>query len=234
MTSDDFTAPAVLSPEDDPGLHIRRRGMMLILSSPSGAGKSTIARRILAVDPQMTVSVSCTTRECRPGEVDGVDYNFITAERFEELVQQDAFLEHANVFGNRYGTLKEPVQEALRLGKDVLFDIDWQGTQQLSEHARGDLVTIFILPPAKAELQRRLMARAQDSDEIIARRMAKANDEISHYFDYHYVIINHNLERSIETALTIIRAERQKRRRLVGLADFVRRLQAEPDLPIVR
>jgi guanylate kinase len=199
---------------------------MLVLSSPSGAGKTSIARRLLRSDPNVTMSVSVTTRPQRAGEVDGRDYSFISEEAFESLIAEGALLEYATVFGNHYGTPRRPVMQALEAGRDVLFDIDWQGTQQLGEMARDDLVSVFILPPSAAELERRLRARAQDSDDVIARRMAKAASEMSHWREYEYVIVNHDLDRSVEDVVAILRAERLKRARLSGLTELVRDLQA--------
>ena len=204
---------------------IRRRGLLFVLSSPSGAGKSTISRRLLEGNPLLSMSVSATTRPPRPGEVDGVHYQFVDHARFAAMVAAGEFLEHATVFGNRYGTPREQVTAKLRNGQDVLFDIDWQGTQQLAESARDDLVSVFILPPSGAELERRLRSRAQDSAEVIARRMAKANDEMSHWAEYDYVIVNDDLEISVARVRAILAAERLKRRRQSGLADFVKALQ---------
>jgi guanylate kinase len=205
---------------------IPRRGLMLVLSSPSGAGKSTISRALLADDDRLELSVSVTTRAPRPGEVEGVHYRFLSVEAYKALADQDGLLEHARVFDNFYGTPRRPVEAALRAGRDILFDIDWQGTQQVAEKARADLVSIFILPPNVAELERRLKARAQDSDEVVARRMAQALDEISHYREYDYIIVNDDLDRSIADVRAILRAERLRRDRRVGLADFVNRLRA--------
>ncbi|MBP5857099.1 guanylate kinase [Marivibrio halodurans] len=198
---------------------------MLVLSSPSGAGKSTISREILAADPEIDMSVSVTTRPRRPGEVDGRDYHFIDATDFNLMVNRGELLEHAKVFGNYYGTPKGPVMEALRRGRDVLFDIDWQGTQQLAEHAADDLVRVFILPPSTAELERRLHTRAQDSDDVVAQRMAKAADEMSHYFEYDWVIVNRALQDSLEQVRAILTSERLRRRRQTGLSDFVKGLR---------
>ncbi|QQP88028.1 guanylate kinase [Skermanella sp. TT6] len=220
-----MTVPMDMQPAGPGPAKIGRRGLMLVLSSPSGAGKTTIARRMLQRNSSLTMSVSVTTRPMRPGEVDGVDYHFIDRERFEQMVAERQLLEHARVFGNYYGTPKEPVEQALAKGREILFDIDWQGTQQLAENARDDLVSVFVLPPSAKELERRLYARAQDSAEVIAGRMAKASDEMSHYFDYDYVIVNHDIESSVQQVQTILEAERLKRRRQVGLADFVRQLQ---------
>jgi guanylate kinase len=194
---------------------------MLVLSSPSGAGKSTIARAILDRDPALTMSVSATTRPPRPGEVDGKDYFFLDAVTFERMAADNQLLEHATVFDNRYGTPREPVEAALAGGRDVLFDVDWQGTQQLKQNARADLVSIFILPPSHAELERRLHTRAQDSDEVVRRRMAKAADEMSHWAEYDYVIVNRVVEESVAAVDSILAAERLRRDRQTGLHDFV-------------
>ncbi|HTT85473.1 MAG TPA: guanylate kinase [Rhizomicrobium sp.] len=204
---------------------IARRGLMLVLSSPSGAGKTTLSRRLLESDSGLSLSVSMTTRPKRAGERDGVDYVFVDGERFDTAVRNGELLEHATVFEHRYGTPKAPVTEVLARGRDVLFDIDWQGTQQLREKARDDLVSIFVLPPSHAELERRLKARAQDSDEIVANRMAKASDEISHWAEYDYVIVNDNLDRALANIAAIVEAERLKRTRQIGLSQFVRGLQ---------
>mgnify|MGYP001599635935 CR=1 FL=1 len=216
-------APNQTEQKDDPG--ITRRGLMLVLSSPSGAGKTTISRRLLSDNAGMALSISVTTRPMRPGEEDGRDYYFITEDEYQLLVENDQLLEHANVFGNYYGTPRAPVERALKEGRDILFDIDWQGTQQMSENARQDLVTVFILPPSAEELERRLKARAQDSDDVIAKRMGKAAGEMSHHSEYDYVIINRELEDSISRVQTILEAERLKRVRQGGLIDFVRQLQ---------
>lgn len=210
--------------DTDP-FHIQRRGVMLVLSSPSGAGKSTIARMILEDDDNITMSVSCTTRPKRPGEVSGKDYIFVDTTEFNLMVNRGEFLEHAKVFDNYYGTPKKPVMDALAAGRDVLFDIDWQGTQQLAETALDDLVRVFVLPPSTTELERRLHARAQDSDEVVARRMAKAADEMSHYPEYDWVIVNHSIESSVQQVRAILTSERLKRSRQVGLSDFVKRLR---------
>jgi guanylate kinase len=203
---------------------IKRRGLLLVLSSPSGAGKSTLSRSLLEKDDNISMSVSMTTREPRPGEVDGVHYNFTSQDEFDALVAADGFLEYATVFENSYGTPAEPVEAALRNGKDVLFDIDWQGTQQLNQRVGADLVQIFILPPSKEELLNRLKSRAQDSDEVVAKRMAKANSEISHWAEYDYVIINDDLKAAEAELFTILNAERMKRARQSGLSDFVSEL----------
>ncbi|MBK1663769.1 guanylate kinase [Rhodospirillum rubrum] len=204
---------------------IPRRGMMLVLSSPSGAGKTTISRALLAEEDGLEMSVSVTTRPPRPGERDGEHYHFIDVARYMALTKDDGLLEHARVFENYYGTPRAPVEAALAMGRDVLFDIDWQGTQQVAEKARADLVSIFILPPSVGELERRLKGRAQDSDAVVAARMAKAMDEISHYFEYDYIIVNDDLDRSIADVRAILRAERLKRARRIGLAGFVNRMR---------
>ena len=206
---------------------VTRRGLMLVLSSPSGAGKTTLSRKLLDEDRGVTLSVSVTTRKMRPGEKDGRDYHFIDRRQFDALVENDALLEHAEVFDNYYGTPAKPVMDALAAGGDVLFDIDWQGTQQLRESARSDLVSIFVLPPNMTELERRLKARAQDDYETIHRRMAKAADEMSHWAEYDYVIINRELDQAFGEVKAILAAERLKRERQPGLSDFVRGLQAK-------
>jgi guanylate kinase len=200
---------------------------MLVLSSPSGAGKTTLSRRLLEVDPSVALSVSVTTRKQRPGETDGRDYHFINAARFDAMVEKGELLEWAEVFGNRYGTPRALVQDTLVRGRDVLFDIDWQGTQQLREKADRDLVSIFVLPPSIPDLERRLRTRAQDSDDVIQARMAKAADEMSHWAEYEYVVINNKIDQAFAEVRSILAAERLKRERQTGLSDFVRRLQAE-------
>jgi len=204
---------------------IARRGLMLVLSSPSGAGKTTLSRALLASEANIALSVSMTTRPMRTGEREGVDYFFVSPERFEAAVRNGDFLEHAVVFDHRYGTPVAPVIEALSVGRDVLFDIDWQGTQQLKEKAREDLVSIFVLPPSRAELERRLRARAQDTEEVVSRRMAKAADEISHWAEYDYVLVNDSLETALSKVVAVLRAERLKRARQTGLSRLVRSLQ---------
>ncbi|TAN59012.1 MAG: guanylate kinase [Rhodospirillales bacterium] len=206
---------------------IHRRGLMLVLSSPSGAGKSSIARALLETEPQLAMSVSATTRAPRPGEVDGKDYHFIDIERMKGMIGNGEFLEHAKVFDNYYGTPRAPVEAALSAGKDVLFDIDWQGTQQVAANARDDLVTVFVLPPSVEELEKRLRGRAQDSDEVVKKRMGKAADEMSHWPEYDYVIVNRDLEVSIAAVKAILGAERLKRFRQLGMADFVNKLRGE-------
>lgn len=200
---------------------LNRRGFMLILSSPSGAGKTTISRLLLDRDSNLAMSVSVTTRPKRPNEEEGKDYYFVSKEDFVTQAARSNFLEYAEVFGHFYGTPKEKVEEELQKQKDVLFDIDWQGTRQITQNARKDVVSIFILPPSMEELGRRLKNRKQDSDEVIAKRMEKAGHEISHWKEYDYVIINYNLEDSLEKVLAIINAERVRRKRQQGLYDFV-------------
>jgi len=200
---------------------------MLVLSSPSGAGKTTLSRKLLAADPGVELSVSVTTRKQRPGEVDGRDYHFLDAPRFDAMVENGELLEWAQVFGNRYGTPRQPVEAILVQGRDVLFDIDWQGTQQLREKADRDLVSIFVLPPSIPDLELRLRTRAQDSDEVIHARMGKAADEMSHWAEYDYVVINTDIDRAFAQVQSILAAERLKRERQTGLSEFVRRLQAE-------
>jgi len=201
---------------------ISRRGLLLVLSSPSGAGKSTIARAILSSEPDLSLSVSATTRPPRPGEIDGEDYYFVSQDRFSEMVSNGEFLEYATVFEKSYGTPRGPVEDALTAGKDVLFDVDWQGAQQIKEQARDDLVSVFILPPSIEELERRLFARAQDSEEVVRKRMAKATSEMSHWDAYEYVIVNEDIDESVANVKAILRAERLKRRRQKGLIELTR------------
>jgi len=209
------------------GGQIKRRGLMLVLSSPSGAGKTTLSRRLLASDPSIQMSVSATTRKPREGEIEGRDYFFLAAAEFERRAKTNAFLEHATVFENRYGTPKQAVDDILASGKDVLFDIDWQGTQQLKQQAREDVVTVFVLPPSHNELERRLHTRAQDSEEVVQSRMAKAAGEISHWPEYDYIIVNEVVDTALMQLETILAAERLKRTRQIGLPDFVRNLTAK-------
>ena len=202
-------------------VEISRRGMMLVLSSPSGAGKTSISRRLLAEETGIVMSVSATTRPPRPGEVDGRDYYFYDQETFARMVANNEFLEHATVFDNSYGTPKKPVWDALDRGQDVLFDVDWQGTRKLRESAREHLVSVFILPPSIAELENRLKGRGQDSDEVVAGRMARAKSEMSHYEEYDYIVINDDLDASVENVKAILKAERLRKDRRTGLLDFV-------------
>jgi guanylate kinase len=204
---------------------IRRRGLLLVFSSPSGAGKTTIARRLVETEPGLALSVSVTTRPPRPGEADGRDYWFIDQTRFDEMAAQGEFLEHARVFGNCYGTPRQPIDEALAAGHDVVGDLDWQGTQQLAAKVRPDLVAVFVLPPSLAALEKRLRARAQDSAAIVAARMAKSAEEMGHWPEYDYVIVNDTVEQSIAQAQAIVIAERLRRARQTGLADFVDHLR---------
>jgi guanylate kinase len=206
---------------------ISRRGVMLVLSSPSGAGKTTLSRKLLASDPGISLSISVTTRSRRADEIDGRDYYFIDTARFETMRHAGELLEWACVFENWYGTPRGPVESAIASGRDVLFDIDWQGTQQLREKARSDLVSVFLLPPSGRELERRLHSRAQDSDAVIAGRMAKAVGELSHWAEYDYVIVNRDLDRAFAEVQAILAAERVRRERQTGLSTFVRGLQAE-------
>ena len=206
---------------------IARRGLMFVLSSPSGAGKTTLSRLLLMSDRKIALSVSVTTRPKRPGEIAGRDYHFIDRAHFDAMVKKNELLEWAEVFGHRYGTPRRPVTEALQDGRDVLFDIDWQGTQQLREKARDDLVSVFILPPTARELARRLKTRAQDSKAVIGARMAKAGGEMSHWPEYDYVIVNRDIEKAFAEVRAILAAERLKRERQIGLSGFVRDLQAK-------
>jgi guanylate kinase len=208
-----------------PSASVQRRGFMLVLSSPSGAGKTTLSRMLLAHEPDIELSVSVTTRAKRPAERDGVDYHFIDPATFHDLVSRGELLEYAQVFDHFYGTPRAAVERTLSAGRDMLFDIDWQGTQQLVERARHDLVSVFILPPSTTELERRLVSRAQDPPEVVARRMAKAADEMSHWAEYDYVIVNERVESSLHELKAILTAERLKRHRQIGLSDFVKALR---------
>ena len=206
---------------------VERRGMMFVLSSPSGAGKTTLSRMLTEAIPGLRMSVSTTTRAKRPGEVEGRDYHFVDKTRFEEMVKRGELLEWATVFDNRYGTPKAPVEAALSAGQDVLFDIDWQGTQQLREKARADVVSVFILPPSAADLEKRLHSRAQDSAAVIRQRMSRASHEMSHWAEYDYIVINHDVEAAFVEVQSILKAERLKRERRIGLTTFVRELQRQ-------
>ncbi|WP_246448654.1 guanylate kinase [Novosphingobium flavum] len=203
---------------------LHRRGLMLILSSPSGAGKTTIARKLLEQDREINSSVSVTTRPMRPGEVEGRDYHFASPAEFEQMVEDNAFFEWATVFGHCYGTPKAQIRAGLKEGRDFLFDIDWQGTQQLYQKAEVDVVRVFILPPSLDELERRLISRQTDSSEVIAARMARAQAEISHWDGYDYVVVNDDVETCFAKVSAILHAERMRRTRQTGLIDFVREL----------
>ena len=206
---------------------INRRGLMLVLSSPSGAGKTTIARRVLQEDPGIASSISHTTREKRPGEVDGKDYHFVDKKTFSQMRDEKAFLEWAVVFDNEYGTTRAPVDQDLSEGRDVLFDVDWQGADALHKEAASDVVSVFVLPPTAGALEERLKSRAQDSDEIVVRRMRGASNEIQHWSDYDYVLVNFDVDRSVAAVHAILAAERLKRARLTGLEGFVKGLLAD-------
>ncbi|MBI3440227.1 MAG: guanylate kinase [Proteobacteria bacterium] len=208
---------------------LQRRGMMLILASPPGGGKTTITRELARLDLQTTISVSATTRAKRPGEVDGKHYHFVSPDKFQQMIDQGEMMEYALVYNkNMYGTPRTPVEKALRAGKDVLFDIDWQGNRKFTEIAQEDVVSIFLLPPSWVELERRLHNRAQDSEEEIKRRLGKARDEISHYTEFQYVIVNNDLNESVRQVRNILEAERAKRRRLIDLQGFVDTLKPSP------
>src|SRR3979411_293507 len=206
---------------------VERRGLMFVLSSPAGAGKTTLSRLLIERMPDLKMSVSATTRPMRPGEVDGRDYFFVDKPRFEAMAGQGELLEWATVFDNRYGTPRAPVEAALSAGQDVLFDIDWQGTQQLRSRSPSDVVSVFILPPSAQALEQRLHTRAQDSDEVIRGRMKKAGDEMSHFDAYDYIIVNDNIRLAFEAVKSILRAEQLKRERQVGLAGFVGELRRQ-------
>ena len=206
---------------------ITKRGLMLVLSSPSGAGKTSICKKLLQQDTGLVLSVSATTRKRRPGEVEGKDYQFLSIQEFESRINKSQFLEYAKVFDNYYGTPVQLVERTLKSGVDVLFDIDWQGTQQLKARARQDLVSVFILPPSIKELEKRLFKRAQDTSEVVANRMSKSASEMSHYPEYDYVIINHDLDKSVQQVQSILCAERTRRERQIGLVEFVKYLRAQ-------
>jgi guanylate kinase len=206
---------------------VERRGLMFVLSSPSGAGKTTLSRLLIKRVQGLSLSVSATTRPMRPGEVDGHDYRFVDKATFEAMVKRDELLEWATVFDNRYGTPRAPVEAALSSGRDVLFDIDWQGTQQLREKARADVVSVFILPPSVADLEKRLHTRAQDSDDVIRGRMDRAAHELSHWAEYDYIVINQNVDEAFAEVQSILKAEQLKRERRTGLTAFVRELQRQ-------
>jgi len=206
---------------------VERRGVMFVLSSPSGAGKTTLSRLLIEHMSGLKMSISATTRAMRPGEVDGRDYLFVDKARFEQMVKGNELLEWATVFDNRYGTPREPVEAALSAGQDVLFDIDWQGTQQLREKARADVVSVFILPPSATDLEKRLHSRAQDSEDVIRGRMSRASHEMSHWAEYDYIVINRDLDEAFAEVQSILKAERLKRERRVGLVSYVRSLQSQ-------
>src|SRR5246127_898105 len=206
---------------------VERRGLMFVLASPSGAGKTTLSRLLMERMPGLKMSVSATTRAMRPGEVEGKDYMFVDHAHFEEMVKRQELLEWATVFDNRYGTPRVPVEAALSAGQDVLFDIAWQGTQQLREKARADVVSVFILPPSAADLEKRLHSRAQDSDDVIRGRMSRASHEMSHWAEYDYIVINHDIDAAFVDVQSILNAERLKRERRTGLTTFVRELQRQ-------
>jgi guanylate kinase len=208
-----------------PENEIRRRGILLVLSSPSGAGKTTITRAMLGRQPELEFSVSVTTRKPRTGEREGQDYRFIDRDRFDAMVRDQALIEHAQVFSNFYGTPRAPVEAALAAGRDVIADLDWQGTQQLKQAMRADVVAVFILPPSLEALERRLKSRAQDSDETLRARMAQSADELSHWPEYDYLVINREISESVDRVAAILAAERVRRERLQGLAEFVNRLR---------
>lgn len=205
-------------------MKIDRKGLMLILSSPSGAGKTTISKRLLDMEQEISMSVSATTRTMRKGEIDGKDYFFVSGEKFDEMVKNNEFLEHANVFGNRYGTPAKAVADKLASGCDVLFDIDWQGTEALKKKCGDDVVSVFILPPSMDELEKRLRVRAQDDEAVIKQRMSKAESEISHWNVYDYVLVNDDIDEAVTKVVHILRAERTKRERQSGLKPFVKSL----------
>jgi guanylate kinase len=207
-------------------VQIRRRGLLLVFSSPSGAGKTTITRRLVERDPDLELSISVTTRPPRPGEIDGRDYRFISRQRFDEMVAGDELLEHALVFGNYYGTPRAPIDKALAAGRDIVGDLDWQGTQQLAAKVPDDLVAVFVLPPSFAALEQRLRVRAQDSDPVVAGRMAKSIEEISHWPEYDYVIVNDTIDDAVAKAHAIVTAERLRRIRQTGLPEFVAGLRS--------
>ncbi len=208
---------------------VQRRGLLLVLSSPSGAGKSTIATTLLNSEDNLVLSISATTRPKRPGEIDGTHYHFVDAGAFAGMVERNELLEHANVFGHRYGTPRAPVEAALERGQDILFDVDWQGAQQLRDRMPADLVQVFILPPSASELHDRLRSRASDPEDVVLHRMSRASDEMSHWIEYDYVVINRDLDDSVDSVRTILHAERLHRERQVGLGDFINTMRRELD-----
>ena len=206
---------------------IKRRGLLLVLSSPSGAGKTTISRKLFEQDGKLAMSVSVTTRPKRPGEIDGTHYHFVGRAKFDAMVAQSELLEHATVFGNSYGTPRAPVMQALAKGQDIISDVDWQGTQQLKQNVGADVVAVFVLPPTIEALKERLQSRAQDSAAVVQERMAKSSDEMSHWAEYDYVIVNDDLDGSVRQVQAILDAERKRRTRQVGLSDFVNALRSQ-------
>ncbi|MFK7866066.1 MAG: guanylate kinase [Alphaproteobacteria bacterium] len=207
-------------------MNISRRGLMMVLSSPSGAGKTSLSRALLGADDNLSLSISVTTRQPRAGERDGVDYFFINRDEFHAMIEQDQLLEHAEVFGHHYGTPRANVLTSLKAGKDILFDIDWQGAQQLNDHANEDLVKIFILPPSIEALKQRLLNRALDSEAVVERRMNKADDEMSHYSEYDWVLVNVDFEQTLANIKAILHSERLRRYRMEGIGEFVKQLRA--------
>lgn len=224
MKLDDMTGTTETS--EQTSQLVGRRGLMLVLSSPSGAGKTSISRRLLAEDNNIELSVSATTRQRRPGEVEGKDYYFVDRTSFHMMINNQEFLEYAKVFDNYYGTPKAQVMATLEAGKDVLFDIDWQGTQQVADASRADLVSVFILPPSTRDLEKRLLTRAQDTADVVAARMSKASDEMSHYREYDYIVVNEDLDVSVAAVKSILQAERLRRDRQTGLTNFVKQLRS--------
>ncbi|HEX4191892.1 MAG TPA: guanylate kinase [Stellaceae bacterium] len=206
---------------------IKRRGLLLVLSSPSGAGKTTISRKLFEDDGKLAMSVSVTTREKRPGEIDGTHYTFVDRPKFDAMVAQGELLEHAIVFGHCYGTPRGPVMQSLDNGQDIISDVDWQGTQQLKQNVGADVVAVFVLPPTIEALKERLQSRAQDTPEVVQARMAKSSDEMSHWAEYDYVIVNDDLDTSVRQVQAILEAERKRRTRQVGLSDFVNALRGQ-------
>ena len=212
---------------DGKGMLLKRRGALVVVSAPSGAGKTTLCHEVRSLVPNLFYSVSCTTRDPRPGEIDGKHYHFVDRAKFDQMVAQSELLEHAIVFGNCYGTPRGPVMQALDSGQDIISDVDWQGTQQLKEHVRDDVVTVFILPPTIEALKERLQIRAQDTPDVVQERMAKSSDEMSHWPEYDYVIVNDDLDSSLRQVRAILDAERKRRTRQVGLSDFVNALRTK-------